>query len=91
MSLGLYQGGTASLVYSSAHINSGASGGALLHCESPGEIGSSAHYSLAGVLKGFLAQPTAQSVVNTGDSVAVSSRRIQELLEQTSPQLAHNR
>ncbi len=90
-SLGLFQGGSASLVYSSAHINSGASGGALLHCEAGSEGHAAPRYTLAGVLKGFLAQPTAQAVVNTGDSVAVSTQRIRELLEQASPQIAQNR
>ena len=89
-SLGLYQGGTESLVYSSAHINSGASGGALLACEANRAEGMAPRYTLAGVLKGFLAQPTVDDVVNTGDSVAVSTQRIRELLEQATPQVAHN-
>lgn len=73
MSLGLYQNMFNGRLYTSAHINSGTSGGGLLRCQA-------GHYELAGVVHGYVAQRAGGNYVNIGDSTSVPARKIKDFI-----------
>lgn len=64
-------------VYSTAYINSGVSGGALLRCNTDG---SEHFYELAGIVKAYIADVTSGEALNTGDSVAVAGAILDEII-----------
>lgn len=73
MSLGLYQNMFNGRLYTSAHINSGSSGGGLLRCQA-------GNFELAGVVHGYVAQRAGSNYVNIGDSTSVPARKIQNFI-----------
>ncbi len=73
MSLGLYQNMFNGRLYTSAHINSGSSGGGLLRCQA-------GSFELAGVVHGYVAQRAGSDYVNIGDSTSVPARKIQDFI-----------
>ncbi|NNC54911.1 MAG: trypsin-like peptidase domain-containing protein [Pseudomonadales bacterium] len=64
------------LLYTTAHINQGTSGGGLLRCAN----GENNEYELAGIVRAYIADVTANQPINTGDSVAVGKAPILDLL-----------
>ncbi|MGI9286329.1 MAG: trypsin-like peptidase domain-containing protein [Pseudomonadales bacterium] len=73
MSLGLYQNMFNGRLYTSAHINSGSSGGGLLRCQA-------GNFELAGVVHGYVAQRAGTNYVNIGDSTSVPARKIKDFV-----------
>lgn len=73
MSLGLYQNMFNGRLYTSAHINSGSSGGGLLRCQAGA-------FELAGVVHGYVAQRAGANYVNIGDSTSVPARKIKDFV-----------
>ena len=84
-SLGVVTAADEQSIYSSAHINSGTSGGALLRCS-----GLAANqFELAGIVRAYLADTSSGVPVNIGDSVAISHQVIRRMLDSaTKPSLA---
>ncbi len=80
MSLGLYQNMFNGRLYTSAHINSGTSGGGLLRCQAGA-------YELAGVVHGYVAQRAGANYVNIGDSTSVPARKIQDFISRVDKTL----
>lgn len=76
-SMGVVTNKKNSSIYSSAHINSGTSGGGLLRCKNDGTN----EYELAGIVKAFVASVNDGVAINTGDSVAVGLDAMQGVLE----------
>lgn len=74
LSLGLYQNMFNGRLYTSAHINSGSSGGGLLRCQAGA-------FELAGVVHGYVAQRAGSSYVNIGDSTSVPARKIRDFID----------
>lgn len=64
------------LLYTTAHINQGTSGGGLLRCVN----GKNNEYELAGIVRAYIADVTSNQPINTGDSVAVGKSPILDLL-----------
>ena len=73
-SLGLLQTTDANNLYTSAHVNRGSSGGALVRCHP--QTG----FELAGIVKGYLAHDTGTQMINVGDSIAVGSATIERFI-----------
>lgn len=64
------------LLYTTAHINQGTSGGGLLRCAD----GKNNEYELAGIVRAYIADVTSNQSINIGDSVAVGKSPILDLL-----------
>lgn len=65
------------ILYTTAHINQGSSGGGLLRCAN----GATNEYELAGIVRAYVADVTSDEPINTGDSVAVGKRAIDDILD----------
>ena len=69
LSLGLYRNMMNGRLYTTTHINSGSSGGALLHCNA-------GKFELAGIVHGFVARVEGERYINLGDSTSVPADSI---------------
>lgn len=83
-SLGVVKQSNERRIYSSAHINSGTSGGALLRCSAV----ASNEFELAGIVRAYLADTRSGKPINIGESVAVSHHVIRRLLNSAGNSIA---
>lgn len=73
-SLGLYQNMFQGRLYTSAHINSGSSGGGLFRCHT-------GSYELAGIIHGYIAFLDGEKIINSGDSTSVPAKQIRAFIK----------